>query len=201
LTGDSPDELIKKITESARVITVRSSWRPKRFLFFERGNDARIIEYVSFSIQSGEPGSVRKQLRQRDVFLAGLSKLRPKFRDAAFNLDLVLLQNMQNACAADPLRGRPNQDKRIGRPRMFAARIFKSALKVDDRFPVLPDRNPGAELAEFLKILFKQRGDALTKFARIQLPRESKVGKPRCGVQDSPATSLESTFANKIVNR
>ena len=76
---------------------------------------------------------------------------------------------MQNACAAESFRGRPNQDKRVARPRLFAARIFKSALKIDNRFSVLPDRNRRAELAELLKILFKQRCDALTKFARIQL--------------------------------
>ncbi len=148
---------------------MRSSWRPKRFLFFERGDYARIIEHVSFSIQGGEAGLVRKQLRERDVFFAGLGKLRPELCDAALDVDLVFLQNMQNAGAAESLRGRPNQDKRVANPRMFAARIFKSAVKIDNRFPVLPDRNRGAELAQLLKILFKQRRDALTKFVRIQL--------------------------------
>ena len=110
---------------------------------------------------------MRKQLRQRDLFFPGLRKLRPELRDALFDVDLAFLQNMQNARAAQSFRGRPNEHERIVAPRNYAARIPKSAAKIDHRFSMLPNRHRGAELAELLEIFLKQWRDALAKLAGI----------------------------------
>src|ERR1700687_3527911 len=100
---------------------------------------------------------MRKQLRQRDLFLPGLRKLRPELRDALFNVDLAFLQDMQNAGAAQGFRVRPDKRERVVAPRYAPARIPKSAAKIDNRFPMLPNRHRGAEFAELLEIFLKQR--------------------------------------------
>src|SRR4029077_20849597 len=112
---------------------------------------------------------MRKQLRQRDLSLPALRKLRPELGDALFDVDLVFLQDMQNASAAQAFRGRPNEHERVVAPRDAPARVPKSTVKIDNRFSMLPNRHRGAELAELLEIFFKQRCDALAQSVRIKL--------------------------------
>ena len=110
---------------------------------------------------------MRQQLRQRDLFLPGLRKLRPELRDALFDVDLAFLQDMQNAGAAQAFRGRPDEHEGVVAPRDGPARIPKSAAKIGNRSSMLPNRHRGAELAELLEIFLKQRHDALAKLAGI----------------------------------
>ena len=60
--------------------------------------------------------------------------------DALTDLDLMFVQYMQDTCAADSFRRGPHQDNCVARPRMFATRILKSAVKLDNRLAILPDR-------------------------------------------------------------
>jgi hypothetical protein len=87
---------------------------------------------------------MRKQLRQRDFFFASLSELRPKLRHAPVDANPALLQNMQDARAANSLGSRPHQDQRISFPWLLAADIAKSPVKIDNWFSILPDRNRGS---------------------------------------------------------
>ena len=167
MTRDSPNEFVDKKTERARVITVRRSRRPERRLFLERADDGRMIEDVHLSIQRGQSGLMRKQLCQRDLFFPGLRKLRPELGDALFDVDLVFLQDMQSAGAAQAFCGGPNEHERVVAPRDSPTRIPKSAVKIDNRFSMLPNRHRGAELAELLEIFLKQWRDALAKLAGI----------------------------------
>src|SRR5260370_5139024 len=112
---------------------------------------------------------MRQQLRQRDLFFPGLRKLRPELRDALFDVDLAFLQDMQNAGGAQSFRGRPDEHERVVAPRDGPARIPKSAVKIDNRFSMLPNRHPGAQLAELAEIFLKQRHDALASAASIYL--------------------------------
>src|SRR5260370_31115017 len=94
-SGNPPDELIEKKTERARVISVRASRWPVRFLFLERVHARGVIENVHFAIELGQSRLMREQLRERDLFLSGWRKLRPKLPYPTFDVDLVLLQNVQ----------------------------------------------------------------------------------------------------------
>src|SRR5947208_9582151 len=82
---------------------------------------------------------MRKQLRQRDLFFATLSELGPKLRHVSVAANPVLLQHMQDAGVANSLGGRPDEDERISVPGFFVAGIAKSAVKIDDRFSILPN--------------------------------------------------------------
>src|SRR5713101_7366038 len=99
---------------------------------------------------------MRKQLRQRNFFFASLSELGPKLCYAPVDANPVLLQHMQEACAANSLGGRPDEDECISFPRFFVAGIAKSAEKIDDRFSILPDRKSGSELSKLLKVFPEQ---------------------------------------------
>jgi hypothetical protein len=68
---------------------------------------------------------------------------------------------MQDACAANSLGGRPDEDERISVPGFFVARIAKSVVKIDDWFPMLPNGNSGSELSEPFEVLLEQRKDSL----------------------------------------
>ena len=97
------------------------------------------------------------------VLFAGLRKLRPKLSDALVDVDLVFLQDMQQARAAQSLRRRPDEHERVGGPRLFAARVAISAVKIDNRFSVLPNRNRRAEFAEALEVFLKERLESFAK--------------------------------------
>ena len=73
----------------------------------------------------------------------------------------MLLQHMQDACAANSLGGRPDEDERISAPGFFVVGIAKSVVKIDDRFSILPNGNSGSELSEPFKILPERRNDPL----------------------------------------
>ena len=100
---------------------------------------------------------MRKQLRQRDFFFASLSEVGPKLRYAPVDANPVLLQHMQDACAANSLGGRPDEDECISFPRFFMAGVAKSAEKIDDRFSILPDRHSRTELSESFEVFPEQR--------------------------------------------
>src|SRR6266404_3218732 len=117
---------------------------------------------------------MRKQLRDRDRFLVRLCELRPEFSDASFDFDLRFLQHMQHTGAAESLRRRPDKNECVGGPGLFAARIAKSAVKIDNRFSVLPNRNRRAEFAQFFEILLEEWLQAFAEFSRIQL-HEAKM--------------------------
>src|SRR5262245_50311799 len=121
-----------------------SSRRPQWRLHFERPDHGAVIQYIHSRVQRAKPGLMRKQLRQRDFFFASLTELRPKLRHAPVDANPVLLQHMQDACAANPLRGRPDEDKRITLPRRFVAGVAKATKKIDNWFSILPDRNRGS---------------------------------------------------------
>src|SRR5678816_3652721 len=96
---------------------------------------------------------MRKQLPERDLVFVCLPKFGPELRDAAVELNLPLLQRMQHTRAANSFRCRPDQHDRVGRPRFLATRVAKSAVKINQRFTVLPNRNRRAEFAKSFKVL------------------------------------------------
>src|SRR4029434_7349666 len=107
-------EFVEKKSERARVIAMRSSRRPQRRLRFQRPNHSVVIEHVNALIQSTKPRLMRKQLPERDLVFACLSKFGPELSDAAVELNAVLLQRMQHTCAANSLSCRPDQHECVG---------------------------------------------------------------------------------------
>src|SRR6266404_9960816 len=112
---------------------------------------------------------MRKQLRDRDRFLVRLCELRPEFSDASFDFDLRFLQHMQHTGAAESLRRRPDKNECVGGPGLFAARIAKSAVKIDNRFSVLPNRNRRAKFTQSLEIFLEKRLEARAEFVCVRL--------------------------------
>src|SRR4029077_20729116 len=112
------------------------------------------------SIQRGEPGRMRKQLRRCYLFFPGLRKLRPELNYALRDVDLIFLERVQDAGAAESFRRRPNQNERVGCPRFFAARIAKAAVQLDNRLSILPNGNGRTKLAKLVEILSKERLDS-----------------------------------------
>ncbi len=110
---------------------------------------------------------MRKQLRQRDFFFPSLSELGPKLRYAPVDANPVLLQHVQDACAANSLGGRPDEDECISFPRFFMAGIAKSTVKIDKRFPILQNGSSGSELSKLFKIFSEQGRQSLAKFVGI----------------------------------
>ena len=102
-----------------------------------------------------------EQLRERDFGFPGLREFRPKLCDASRQPNVVLLQGMKQARAPQTFRGRPKKNNGVGRPRLFAFRIAKSAAQLHERLPMSPDRNSRAELTEAREIVFKEASDAL----------------------------------------
>jgi hypothetical protein len=100
---------------------------------------------------------VRKQLPERDLVFVCLPKLGPELRDAAVELNLLLLQRMQDTRAANSFRCRPDQHDRFGCPRFLATCVAKSAVKINNWFSVLPNRNRRAEFTESFKVLVEQQ--------------------------------------------
>src|SRR5437763_9544888 len=104
---------------------------------------------------------MRKQLPERDLVFVCLPKLWPELSDGPVELNLVLLQRMQDTRAANSFRCRPDQHDRVGRPRFLATRIAKFAVKINQRFTVLPNRKRGDEFAKLLQIILKQRSQLI----------------------------------------
>src|ERR1700682_3943519 len=122
---------------------------------------------------------MRKHLRDRDCLFARSRKLRPELSDASFDVDLVFLQDMQHTGAAESLGRRPDEDKRVVGPGLFAAGIAKSAVKIDNRFSVLPNRNRRADFTQPLEIFLEKRLEARAEFVCVRLhPRRlNKEGR------------------------
>src|ERR1700704_360090 len=122
---------------------------------------------------------MRKQLRDRDRFLVRLRKLRPELSDASVDGDLFFLQNMQHTGGAEPLRRRPDENECVVGPGLFAACVAKSAVKIDNRFSILPNRNRRAEFTQPLEIFLEKRLEARVEFVWVRLhPRRlNKEGR------------------------
>src|SRR5256885_14265206 len=112
---------------------------------------------------------MRKQLRDGDIFLPGLRKLRPELPHPSVDVDLVFLQNVQQAGAPESFCCRPNQNDGVLIPSLLPARIAKATVKIEQLFSILPDRNGCAELTELFEIFLKQRLEAQPKFVGIEL--------------------------------
>ena len=85
----------------------------------------------------------------------------------------MLLQHVQQACAANSLGGRPDEDECVSFPRFFVASIAKSAVKIDNWFSILPDRNRGSELSKLFEVFPEQGLESLAKAFRVELHVES----------------------------
>src|SRR5206468_4721811 len=55
------------------------------------------------------------------------------------------------------------------RPRLLVARVAKPAVKIDHRFPILPNRHRGAQFAELFEVFLEQRFQSLKKRTALQL--------------------------------
>ena len=103
---------------------------------------------------------MRNQLRDGDVHLAGLPKLRPEFGNAAINFDFVFLKRVQQTGTANSFRGRPHQNDGVFGPDLFPVGIAKSTLQIEERLAVLPDRQRRAQLTKALEVLLEQGRDS-----------------------------------------
>src|SRR3984893_1398907 len=114
------------------------------------------------------------------MFFAGLREFGPEFGHTPRDVDLVLLQNMQQTAAGDSFDRRPDQNNRATRPRLSRAAMAKAAVKIDNRFAVLPNRNGSAQLAELLEIFSEERLQALAQFVGIKFHSRNMEGRPPC---------------------
>src|ERR1700730_6576263 len=103
---------------------------------------------------------MREQLRQCDLFFPGLCKLRPELSYALRDVDLIFLERVQDAAAAQSFRRRPNQNERVGCPRFFAPRIAKAAVQIDNWLSILPNRNGRTKLAKLSDLRKKESLDS-----------------------------------------
>ena len=142
------------------MITVCAAGSPKRRLFFQGPNYRIVIGHLNVLIERAQAGGMRKQLREGDIHLAALRKLRPEFRNAAINFDFVFLKRVEQTCAADSFRGRPDQHDRVLGPGLLPLGIAKSTVQIEQRLAVLPDRDRRAQFAKALEILLEQWRDA-----------------------------------------
>ena len=108
LSGDSAHEFIEKKSKRARVITVSSPWWPQWLLHLQRSNNRIVIQHIDSAIQSAKSRLMGKQLCERNVIFATLSKLWPELCYPLVEVDFVFLQRMQETCAADSFRRRPD---------------------------------------------------------------------------------------------
>src|SRR5205814_7827988 len=118
----------------------------------ERASHAVVIEHIGPLIQRAKACLMRHQLCKRDPFFASMCKFRPELCYESIELNIVFLQSVQNTRAADSLRGRPDQNKCVARPRVFAMAIAKSAAKIDDRSGILPNRYRHPQLTKPLEV-------------------------------------------------
>src|SRR5258707_12015828 len=160
-----------------------SSQRPQRRLHFQRPNHSVVIEHVNALIQTTKPRLMRKQLPERDLIFACPPKFGPELRDGPVELNLLLLQRMQHTRAASSFRSRPDQHDRVGCPRFLATRVAKSAVKINQRFTVLPNRKRRSEFAKLFKILLKQRFQSLKNLPAFKL---------HCGIVGHPIMASDT---------
>ena len=106
-------------------------------------------------IQRDEAGLMGKQLRKRDFAFTALRKFRPELRDALLDSDRMFLQDMEETGAAQSFRRRPEENQRVRGPRFLTVRIAKSAMEIEQRLAILPNRDRGAEFAKLRKIFFE----------------------------------------------
>src|SRR5436309_9510 len=102
------------------MVAMRRSRRPKRFLFFQGGNNRIVIENIGWLLERAEPGLMREQLREADFAFSRPSKFRPEFRDSPFESDVALLQRVKQTRAPQTFRSGPEKHDRVSRPRVFA---------------------------------------------------------------------------------
>src|SRR4030095_5592845 len=190
--GDPTHEFIEKESKRASVITMCGRRQPQWLLHFKCPDHGVVLDYINTRIQSAKSGAVGKQLRQRDFLFAGLSELGPKLRYAPVDANSVLLQYMQDACAANSLAGRPDEDERISFPGFFVAGIAKSVVKIDNWFSILPDRHSGSQLSKLFAVLPKKRLQSLDTSFRIEL----RVGS--CRAFDSLAPARSPYWASRL---
>ena len=88
-----------------------------------------------------------------------LREFRPELGDATFDVDLVFLQDVEQTGAAQSFRRRPDENQRVRGPGLFAARIAKSAMKIEQRLAILPNGNRRAEFAKLREIFLEQWRD------------------------------------------
>src|SRR4026207_952214 len=110
---------------------------------------------------------------------------------------------MQDTCAANSFRCGPDQNDRVGCPRFFATRVAKSAVKLNHRLAVLPNRHRRAEFAMLFKIFAEQRIESITKCFKIELHKV--VGdfcEPRkhSGLTQTPYSSSSSNSPSRRSN-
>src|SRR5262249_883091 len=89
-------------------------------------------------------------------------------RDALVELNLLSFQRMQYARAADSFRCRPDQHDRVGCPRFRTTRVAESAVKINNWFSILPNRNRCAEFATFAEVFAKEWFKSCAKFFGIE---------------------------------
>ena len=143
------------------MIAVCAAGPPKWRLFFQRADHSVVLSHVNFFIERAQTSGMRNQLRDVDIGLAALTKLRPEFRNTTINFDFVFLKRMQQTGAADSFRRRPHQDNCVLFPRLFSFGIAKSAVQIEDRLTVLPDRQRRAQFTKALEIFLEEWRDSL----------------------------------------
>src|SRR6266404_1432421 len=145
------------------------SRRPVWRLRLERCDHGFVIQNVDLAIQRRESGLMRKQLRERYVLFSSLGEFRPELRDTMADVDLVFLQNVKKGGASESFRCGPNQNDCVVAPRLFAPRIAKAAMKVEEWSAALPNRDCCTELAELLEVFLKQRLETRAEFVGVKL--------------------------------
>ncbi len=166
------------------MISVGRSWSPKRRLFFQRGDNSRIIKNIYRFIEGGEASLMGQQLRERDLAFPRLGEFRPKLGDASFQPDVALLENVKQARTPQTLRGRPEQRDRVGRPGLLSLCISKSAVQIQERFPVPPNGNRRAKFPEAHEVLFEERGEPFLYYVCFQKHRNESCSGRRVACND-----------------
>src|SRR5260370_8661481 len=109
---------------------MRGSGRPQRRLRFKRANDRAVVEDIDSPIERAKCSLMRQQLRERDLFFAGLRKLPPELAHPLVDVDLVLFQDLQHTRPADSFRSRPNYNYGIRVPRILATRVAQPSPNI-----------------------------------------------------------------------
>jgi hypothetical protein len=100
-------------------------------------------------------------LRNRDLAFAVSRELRPVISNAPIDFDPILLQHVQQTRAPDSFRRRPDKDERVFGPPLLAPRVTETAVQLEERLTILPERNGPAELATFREVLVENRREPI----------------------------------------
>src|SRR5205807_720534 len=84
---------------------------------------------------------------------------------------------MQQTGAADSFRGRPDQHDGVLGPGLFPLGIAKSAVQIEQRFAVLPNRQRRAQLTKALEVPLEKRRDSLAQFLGVESHRANLEGR------------------------